>query len=356
MNILLIVIILVIIVLIFMIFRHMEQFNSVSSKKCKYYYQFGDTVEHSIKQYVNKERQLDENLVYKDQNKTDMADKLNTCLTDCGLTKYDYNLKKCEKIITCANVIDFKKNILKTHASKPSFKYVNYKDNNYEDCIKKCNSTTNCDTETCKIKCEQVKRCNFDPTQKFRHIYDCIDTCQQTKRNDGTPCSEIQNDSDYCKKVCTNCGDDCGYKDKCDTKEGAIQIKNNVKYSRDGTKAKISWCINKSKITKPVEFILVLRTNNLDDGDKINTVQGTWDSNYEYILKNLTPDNEYILTVHYKKLDIPIDPDNELEILGTSNELKFTPKKKKINSMYLLDSIAQDTKPNIAASYNYCNI
>lgn len=356
MNTLLIVIILVIIVCIFLISSQIEKFASQKSNKCGYYYQFGDTFENSIKHYVNKERQLNPDFEHSTEKSKDMVTDLNKCLKDCGLTKYDYNLNKCKTITSCADIITFSadgKHQLKT-TGKDNFNYKNFKDSNYEDCKKKCSEGTNCDEKMCLIKCEQVKKCNFDPTQKFRHIYDCIETCQQSKRNDGTSCSEI--DNEYCKKVCTECGDDCGYKDKCETGGNDIKIKDNVVFSRDGTKAKVSWCINKSKIIKPVEFILVLKTNNLDDGDKIIKVSGTWDKNYNYILKNLTPDIEYILTIYYKKIDLQIDSNNQNDILGTSNELKFTPKKKKINSMYLLDSIAQDTKPNIAASYNYCNI
>lgn len=361
MNILLITIIVIVFLLIYLVAVNIEKFDTdttSSLKKCPFFYQFGDTSENSILQFVDKERQNKEYLKNSKSGSaaSDIVVDLKQCFDDCKLTKYDYNLLKCKEYNSCNKVFDFTKikdkklNIFKsTWANKENFDYKNYKDSNYEDCIINCNKT-DCSKEICKIKCEQVKKCNFDPTREFRHIYDCIQSCENSKRNDGSICSDAINDRDYCKKVCTDCGDRCGYKNQCSNTVNfnGIKIKNDVVFSRDGTKAKVYWCIDKTIITTPVDFVLVLKTNNLDDGDKINKVKGSWETNYEFILKNLTPDLEYKLTI--------IHQDPETEQIKSSNELIFTPKKKKINSMYLLDSIAEDNKPNIAASYNYCNI
>ena len=213
-------------------------------------------------------------------------------------------------------------------------------------CLEACNNNQQCSQSYCNTQCENVPMCEFETIG--RHSVDCIQEC--IRNND---CN-----AEFCIDKCENCAPFCPWNKKIvnndfdsqyfdpQGKPSPIKLLLNT-ISTDGTKISVRWRTpfeGKAQIRGYISYLF--KTFNKSEGVKINKINVTTcnNSNCEYIVKDLTPNDTYTLGIKSY---------NDIGLSKISNLLTF---KANVTNINMNLDIEPDISDNLIGDFSYCNI
>ena len=217
-----------------------------------------------------------------------------------------------------------------------------------KNCVSACNIEEGCSAVVCEDKCSKIPICKFKPTG--RHKMDCLQKCV----------SDIDCNSQHCIEMCNKCENNCPWNTTDEYESYGSEFIDPSgkpsplklvleKTSMDGKKATLRW-------KKPLDgkfdilgYICYLyKTFNKGEGVKIHKISNLNCNKEteicEYMVSDLEPEETYTISIKAY---------NMLGLSAMSNLITFKPSIKTINKDFnIVPEISQENIGN----FNFCNV